>query len=362
MTENIKKIIQKQQALEYLKKQSCTSGSQLQKLHQQATDAYSKYIISQCIRLEHRNQKRRFFASILTTSLLAVVLIWFAGLAKTRIERISISRAPEQTVLPEETTEFYSEDTSNAAIPSEAATNTTDSSETSSAEHSTMKIYKNSNGQIVTTQTLVQDAIKEGNLAKAHQILKDDNMGPDTFAGACTYYDLYVAEENYDLAVNTQLDYLDAFGTQNIRLYSPIYVNLQEAKDFPLSDDTKQRYDAYMKECDESVARFAELDDLIKDKKYEEALEKCNTMKNVNGCTDYLLFYSYRDCYMGLEKYEEFAEYLIARAQEIQKSSDLLFRVSLKFEVEDGLKEIYDNVSPATQEKITALNFIDQDN
>ena len=65
---------------------------------------------------------------------------------------------------------------------------------------------------------------------------------------------------------------------------------------------------------------------------------------------------------MGLEKYEEFAEYLIARAQEIQKSSDLLFRVSLKFEVEDGLKEIYDNVSPATQEKITALNFIDQDN
>ena len=132
----------------------------------------------------------------------------------------------------------------------------------------------------------------EGNLAKAHQILKDDNMGPDTFAGACTYYDLYVAEENYDLAVNTQLDYLDTFGTQNIRLYSPIYVNLQEAKDFPLSDDTKQRYDAYMKECDESVARFAELDDLIKDKKYEEALEKCNTMKNVNGCTDYLLFYS----------------------------------------------------------------------
>ena len=65
---------------------------------------------------------------------------------------------------------------------------------------------------------------------------------------------------------------------------------------------------------------------------------------------------------MGLEKYEEFAEYLIARAQEIQKSSVLLFRVSLKFEVEDGLKEIYDNVSPATQEKITALNFIDQDN
>lgn len=391
MTENIEKIIQKQQALEYLKKQSCTSASQLQKLHQQATDAYSKYIISQCIRLERRNQRHRFFASVLTASLLAVLLFLFAGLLKTGIGHLPISRVPEQTVYPEEatevssaddfsvgdsgteisdessnnknSTEFSDETASDDTAPYQDAANATASSETPSTERSTIKIYKNSNGEIETTLTLAQDAIDEGDFTKAQQILDNDNVKPDGPASVLTYFNLYVAEGNYDLAVNMQVDYLNnAFGTQNIRLQSFFYANLQDAKDFPLSDDTRQRCEACIKACEESITRFTELDNLIEDRKYEEALEKCDTMRNVNGCSDNVLFYSYRECYLKLEKYEEFAEYLITQAQNIQKDGDLNLINPDRFSVEDALEKIYDKVSPATQEKITALNFIDQDN
>ena len=82
MEENFEKILQRQQELEYLKKQNTGSKRQLQQLSQKLVSDYSRQILSQCSKIQTITRKRRFFSLMrkifLTLSAALFIFIFLA--------------------------------------------------------------------------------------------------------------------------------------------------------------------------------------------------------------------------------------------------------------------------------------------
>lgn len=82
MEENFEKILQRQQELEYLKKQNTGSKRQLQQLSQKLGSDYSRQILSQCSKIHTIIRKRRFFSLMrkifLTLSAALFIFIFLA--------------------------------------------------------------------------------------------------------------------------------------------------------------------------------------------------------------------------------------------------------------------------------------------
>lgn len=202
-------------------------------------------------------------------------------------------------------------------------------------------------------------ALDAGNTQEAHQILEENNVDPHSFAGTLEYSKLYEKEGNYDEAVSVVLYFLtNVAGSQNLSEASPIYQRLVELKDYPLSDNVRSRYDAGIAACQENTVHLNAITDLIKSKDYEGALKACDQLKE-NGTSDNTLFYDYKQCYMALEQYEEYASYLISlEKQSIKEGDQYSYQIPDKYTLKQELQEIYELVSESTRQEIDQLGVL----
>ena len=138
MNEKLLKIAHKQQNLEYLKKQNITSPHQLQELRNQIPGEYTSQILEQCSRMNHHTDTYRF--SFILSNILACIIL----LITVVLLLSSLHSTPEPN--------------------------------------------------FETPCTQAQEAIDNGDLQKARDILESTNTPSDTFAGALTYSSLYESE------------------------------------------------------------------------------------------------------------------------------------------------------------------------
>ena len=202
-------------------------------------------------------------------------------------------------------------------------------------------------------------ALDKGDTQEARQLLKQMNLDPHSFAGTLEYSRLYETEKNYDAAVSVVLYFLtDVAGSQSLSEASPIYQRLVELKDYPLSDNVRSRYDAGIAACQETTVHLNAISDLIKSKDYEGALKACDQLKE-NGTSDNALFWDYKQCYMALEQYEEYASYLISlEKQSIKEGDQYSYQIPDKYTLKQELQEIYELVSKETRQEIEQLGVL----
>ena len=263
MNEKLLKIAHKQQNLEYLKKQNITSPHQLQELRNQIPGEYTSQILEQCSRMNHHTDTYRF--SFILSNILACIIL----LITVVLLLSSLHSTPEPN--------------------------------------------------FETPCTQAQEAIDNGDLQKARDILESTNTPSDTFAGALTYSSLYESEGNYDEAADVIITFItDVMGTQSILDASPLYTRMVEIGNMELSSAEKDKYETCMNACQQSAAKFSSISALIKEENYEDALKLCDEQK-ANGSSEYVLFQFYCLCYTRLEDYETFALKLIDLAEKIKE-------------------------------------------
>ena len=301
MNEKLLKIAHKQQNLEYLKKQNITSPHQLQELRNQIPGEYTSQILEQCSRMNHHTYTYRF--SFILSNILACIIL----LITVVLLLSSLHSTPEPN--------------------------------------------------FETPCTQAQEAIDNGDLQKARDILESTNTPSDTFAGALTYSSLYEAEGNYDEAADVIITFItDVMGTQSILDASPLYTRMVEIGNMELSSAEKDKYETCMNAFQQSPAKFSSISALIKEENYEDALKLCDEQK-ANGSSEYVLFQFYCLCYTRLEDYETFALKLIDLAEKIKEVGDFTYQYPDHYDIQYYLKEVYPHVSSETQKKIDSLEL-----
>ena len=247
MNEKLLKIAHKQQNLEYLKKQNITSPHQLQELRNQIPGEYTSQILEQCSRMNHHTDTYRF--SFILSNILACIIL----LITVVLLLSSLHSTPEPN--------------------------------------------------FETPCTQAQEAIDNGDLQKARDILESTNTPSDTFAGALTYSSLYEAEGNYDEAADVIITFItDVMGTQSILDASPLYTRMVEIGIWSFL--LLKGYIRNLHECLPAICcKFLSISALIKEENYEDALKLCDEQK-ANGSSEYVLFQFYCLFYTRLEDYE----------------------------------------------------------
>lgn len=94
------------------------------------------------------------------------------------------------------------------------------------------------------------------------------------------------------------------------------------------------------------------------DQKYEEALELCKDFHE-SGISYSVLFEDYNLCYKHLERYEEYAEFLIDIAKQLPEKDDYYDDLPDRYRVINCLESVYPKVSEETQKKIDELGVIE---
>lgn len=301
MNKKLLKIAHKQQNLEYLKKQNITSPHQLQELRNQIPGEYTSQILEQCSRMNHHTDTYRF--SFILSNILACIIL----LITVVLLLSSLHSTPEPN--------------------------------------------------FETPCTQAQEAIDNGDLQKARDILESTNTPSDTFAGALTYSSLYEAEGNYNESADVIITFItDVMGTQSILEASPLYTRMVEIGNMELSSAEKDKYETCMNACQQSAAKFSSISALIKEENYEAALKLCDEQK-ANGSSEYVLFQFYCLCYTRLEDYETFALKLIDLAEKIKEVGDFTYQYPDHYDIQYYLKEVYPHVSSETQKKIDSLEL-----
>lgn len=303
MNEKLLKILYKQQAFEYLKKQNITSKHQFQELYNKTSSTYGSQILKQCIRMNRHTGTYRL--SFICSNILAAAILSIAVILLI-----------------------------NAWIPSSAPDAPKES-----------------------PYSLAQDAINDGNAENARSILESNQVPSNTFAGAIAYSKLYELEKKYEQAADVIITFItDIMGTQNILEASPLYTRMIELQDMNLSSEEREKFDACMNACKQSAANLASISALIENKNYEVALTLCDALK-ANGSSEYILFDFYHICYMNLKEYETYALKLIHLANEGIKEKEFSYQLPELTHVKYYLKDVYPHVSLETQKKIDALNI-----
>ena len=302
MDNNIRQILQKQQNLEYLKKQNTLSQVKAKQTDNRLSAPYVQKILSYIKKLYFFNRMewlRYRFSCILAIALLLLI--------------------PFCTII-----------------------------------NNVQKQFSDLN-----YTSLFDQALDEGNTQEARQILEQKKVDPHSFAGALDYSSLYEKEGNYDEAVNVVLYFLtNVAGVQSLSESSPIYQRLVELKDYPLSHSVRSRYDAGIAACQENTIHLNAISDLIDIKNYEGALSICDQLKE-NCTSDNALFFDYKKCYMALEQYEKFADYLIILEKQALKEGDQYsYQIPDKYTLKTELQEIYDLVSDETRQQIDQLGVL----
>lgn len=302
MNKKLLEILHKQQQLEYLKKQNITSPHQLQELCSQIPGEYSSQILKQCSRINHHTAT--YLLSFILSNILACIIL----LCTIIILLSSLHTTPKN--------------------------------------------------KFETPYTQAQEAIDNGDLQKARDILERNNTPSDTFAGALTYSSLYEAEKNYDDAADVIITFItDIMGTQSILEASPLYTRMLEIGNLNLSSAEKVKYEACMDACRQSAAKFSSISSLIEEKDYKAALRFCDEQK-ANGSSEYVLFQFYYLCYTTLEEYETFALKLIDLTEKVKETGDFTYQYPNLSDIKYHLKEVYPYVSSETQTKIDNLQII----
>ena len=70
-----------------------------------------------------------------------------------------------------------------------------------------------------------------------------------------------------------------------------------------------------------------------------------------------MLFWYLNDCYTNLEKYEEYATYLISLQKEVKKETDFSLYLPPESSVHYALQEVYPHISDETRKQIDSLKF-----
>lgn len=314
MEENFEKILQRQQELEYLKKQNTGSKRQLQQLSQKLGSDYSRQILSQCSKIHTIIRKRRFFSLMRKIFLtLSAALFIFIFLALFRLRPFA-----DSGLSTEETDPF---------------------------------------GDLPMVQ--LQRAANDNDFDKVRDIIKENDFKPDTFVTAWVFSMLYEHDQDYDQAATVILDFIDNyFDVRNMTKLSILYTQLVQVGTHHLSPDVQKRYDECIAQCEKGNARRMAIWSLMNDQKYEEALELCKDFHE-SGISYSVLFEDYNLCYKHLEKYEEYAEFLIDIAKQLPEEDDYYDDLPDRYRVINCLKSVYPKVSEETQKKIDELGVIE---
>lgn len=209
-----------------------------------------------------------------------------------------------------------------------------------------------------TSVPCAEAAMEAGDYTNAKKILDSKKeRNENTFAGALTYSELYNKTGDYDNAALVILNFLDKhYPPVNIHSQSPLYTDLQDIKG-ELSPDVQERYDTCMTECKASAAFYDHLDSLVKQEDYQTALDLCNSRKQ-EGAFDSTLFTYYDYCYMGLEKYEEFADYLMEIIKNYPSDVYSMIKVPSDDAVTSGINKVYPYLSAEKKREIDNLHVL----
>ena len=302
MSENLKNILHKQQELEYLKSQSNLSPHDLKKECQTSESSYLKQIFKQYQKIRRGPCIYKFLCNL--SQILAGVLLILTTICLIFI--VTVARFSSNTA-------NLTDSESPAAIQQSST-----ASDSNNIQHIS-SVANHLDGTIGE----IQDALLDNEYEKARKLLTDNAIVPDNLSTALCYVELYEHDQDYDLAADIMITYVtDIWKPQNIATKdTSVYTGLAEVGTHPLSKNVLTRYDACLDICNKTAARFAAVRSLIKEKDYESALELCKTLKQ-DGTSDNMLFWYLNDCYTNLEKYEEYATYLISLQKEVKKETD----------------------------------------
>ena len=319
MEDNFNAILIHQQELEHLKKQNCPSRKELNNLRRQTDSYYSRIVLDQCMHLYSQIQIQKFFYMLRKIpKFLFILFIWLI-FALTLITAV-----------------FYHNPVQNGTSGQTASSDSIDE----------LPIVK------------MQDAILAEDYEEARRIIKENGFQPDNFATVLCFSKLYVHDQEYDQAADVLINFItDVSGTQNISEYSLLYEQLKVVSELELSPDVRQRCSTCLKACQKSAAQLASISALIDTERYDVALELCDATHQ-NGTYYSVLFEYYNTCYTKLEKYEDYAVFLMKLAKMIQKEGDITLSLPDRFRVQHCLENIYSLVSEETQKKIDALDFL----
>lgn len=323
---NLTAILRRQQELEYLKEQNCPSFKKLNALRKKTPSAYSRTVLGQCLHIYSQISMRKFW------SFLRKIPLYLLGAFAMYMILGTI---------------FY------LIFPNDS------SSQTSSAQTSTeIDDFEEYVSQMPIIQ--LQYAIEDEDFELARSIIKENNFKPDTFCTASYFSDLYVHDKDYDQAADVLVNFItNIYGTQNVLECSPLYVQLQEVSKLELSPEARQRCTTCLNACKESAARLASISALIDTEKYDLALELCDAQHRTGTCY-YILFEYYNTCYTKLKRYEDYADFLMTVAKEVQQEEDeVSYFLPDDSWVQSCLEKVYPHVSKSTQERIDAMHFFE---
>lgn len=341
----IGEILRKQQILESIKSPARTSDSEpeAESDSEIMSSQYGKNILHIChtiLSRQKKHGKRGIFGTI--AILITVLLIADSGRVWLQNETAS-----------SHTQELSAETTNTGTDDTEAGN--TETGDTETASSSDVEDWNLPQ----TTVLRAESAMKENDYDLAEEILDSEKeKNTNTFAGSLTYSEVYNAQGRYDDAAEVVLNFIDNYyPTVNMHPNAPLYQQLKNITG-TLSPDVQTRYDQCITECEESGEVYDSIYALIKADRFQAALELCNTRKK-DGAFDSALFEYYVDCYKGLEKYEEFADYMIGILENYPPDdSRKQLEVPLKSWVISCMEEIYPQLSPETQKKIDDLQIL----
>lgn len=337
MSENLENIFHKQQELEYLKSQSSLSLHDLKKECKTSESFYKKQIFKQYQKIRQGPCIYQFLCNlsqILASTLLILTVICIVFLL------LAARFSSDAVNLPDSENTATTQETSNSP---------------NSAKIQHISAAANHLDGIIGE---IQDALLDNEYENARNLLTGNAIAPDNLSAVLCYVELYEHDQDYDRAADIMISYItDIWNPQNIAIKdNPAYTGLVEVGSHPLSKNIQTRYDTCLNACDEAAARFAAVRSLIKEKDYESALELCTTLKQ-DGTSDNMLFWYLNDCYRNLEKYEDYAAYLISLQKEVKKETYFSLYLPTESSVHYALQEVYPYVSDKTRKEIDSLEF-----
>lgn len=340
----IAEIVTRQQILEAIKNPSRSPEADSVIYSSQ----YGQNILHICYVAAHRQNKshrqnkcrKKFILACAFATL--TVFLSLAAAGRLRMSSTSSADSGNSSISDSDTA-----DSGNSAI---SGSDTADSGSTSDDDFELPQ----------TTVLRAEAAMDEGDYDSAEEILDSEKeKNTNTFAGSLTYSELYNAQGRYDEAALVVLNFIDHYyPTVNMHPNAPLYQQLKNITG-TLSPEVQTRYDKCITECEESGEVYDSIYALIQADRFQAALELCNTRKKA-GAFDSALFEYYNDCYMGLKKYEEFADYLIELIENYPPDdSPAQLEVPFKSWVISCMEEIYPNLSAETQQRMDDLHVFD---
>lgn len=260
--------------------------------------------------------------SIIIVVVLVAVIILVVNLADKKGTSDSKSVSTDKPVA----TTTASSDTAPTVTPDQ----TSNESTSTSLEHTDATPVRESsisdNDALTNVQKTFDNYIKEKNYSAALDLIVNDFSNSDfslsrlsTYRNYVTYYE---AQKQYETSLAYQLDYIEnKDGLDNVRASSVHYELLMETLKHVSSSDER------IQKIKDSVARWSEIEDLIKNNSYDQALQKLLDLKN-GGLDCAILYYMLGNTYTKQQEYvkamECYIEYIDNHSNYNQLENDLV--------------------------------------